>query len=222
MKSFAAAALLCLLLTGSHVSNAQAKLKNSIDSLSYAIGLNVGENLKAQKVNANADLLGQAIKDLLAGAKTEMTSESASTFIQSYFQNQFMKAAETNKKKGDDFLAANKVKPGILATESGLQYKILTAGTGAKPLATDKVKLHYHGTLIDGTIFDSSVNRGEPTTLGVSQFIGGFAEALQLMPVGSKWQVYIPSDLAYGPQGPPAIGPNQVLIFDLELLEIIK
>lgn len=222
MKSFPAALLLFLLLTGSQVSMAQVKLKNSIDSLSYAIGLNVGENLKAQKVNANADLLAQAIKDLLSNSKTLITSESANTYIQSYFQNEYMKKAETNKKTGEDFLAANKVKPGIITTASGLQYKILTAGTGAKPAATDKVKVHYHGYLIDGTVFDSSVNRGEPASFGIDQVIPGWIEGLQLMPAGSKWQIFVPADLAYGPQGPPSIGPNQVLIFDVELLEIIK
>ena len=166
--------------------------------------------------------MAKAIKDAIANNKSVMTSEASGAFIQNYFQNQAMKAGNENKVKSDAFLAQNKTKPGIQTTASGLQYKVITAGTGAKALETDKVKVHYHGTLIDGTVFDSSVNRGEPATFGVTQVIKGWIEALQMMPAGSKWTLYIPSDLAYGPQGPPSIGPNQALIFDVELIEIVK
>jgi len=197
-------------------------LKTSLDSLSYAIGVNVGDNLRNQKLNVNPDILAKAIKDAIANNKSVMTSEASGAFIQNYFQNQTMKAGNENKIKSDAFLVQNKTKPGIQTTASGLQYKVITAGTGAKALETDKVKVHYHGTLIDGTVFDSSVNRGEPATFGVTQVIKGWVEALQMMPVGSKWTLYIPSDLAYGPQGPPSIGPNQALVFDVELIEIVK
>lgn len=197
-------------------------LKTSLDSLSYAIGINVGDNLRNQKLNVNPDILAKAIKDAISSNKSIMTSEASGAFIQNYFQNQADKSGNENKVKGQAFLAQNKTKTGIQSTASGLQYKVLTAGTGLKPAETDKVKVHYHGTLIDGTVFDSSVERGEPATFGVTQVIKGWVEALQLMPVGSKWTLYIPSDLAYGPQGPPSIGPNQTLIFDVELIEIVK
>lgn len=197
-------------------------LKTTLDSLSYAIGINVGDNLRNQKLNVNPDILAKAIKDAISSNKSIMTSEASGAFIQNYFQNQADKSGNENKVKGQAFLAQNKTKTGIQSTASGLQYKVLTAGTGLKPAETDKVKVHYHGTLIDGTVFDSSVERGEPATFGVTQVIKGWVEALQLMPVGSKWTLYIPSDLAYGPQGPPSIGPNQTLIFDVELIEIVK
>jgi FKBP-type peptidyl-prolyl cis-trans isomerase FklB len=197
-------------------------LKNSIDSLSYAIGVNIGDNLRGQKINANTEILAAAISEALKDSKSVMTSEQCGTYIQSYFQKQTSKAGDENKKKSDTFLAANRSKEGVKITESGLQYKVLTQGTGNKPAATDQVKVHYHGTLIDGTVFDSSVNRGEPATFGVSQVIKGWVEALQLMEVGSKWTLYIPSELAYGAQGPPSIGPNQALVFDVELLDIVK
>jgi FKBP-type peptidyl-prolyl cis-trans isomerase FklB len=197
-------------------------LKTPLDSLSYAIGINIGENLRNQKLNANVDILAKAIKDAMANNKSVMTSEACNAFIQNYFQRESEKAGKENKDKGVAFLNQNKSKPGIQVTQSGMQYKVITAGTGLKPEASDKVKVHYHGTLIDGTVFDSSVNRGEPATFGVTQVIKGWVEALQMMSVGSKWTLYIPSDLAYGPQGPPSIGPNQVLVFDVELLEIVK
>ena len=120
------------------------------------------------------------------------------------------------------FLAENKTKPGIVTTASGLQYQVLVAGTGEKPTSADRVKVHYQGSLLDGTVFDSSIKRGEPATFGVTQVISGWVEALQLMPVGSKWKLFIPSELAYGPQGPPSIGPDQLLIFEVELLEIVR
>lgn len=204
------------------VSKTETSLKTKLDSLSYAIGINVGDNLRNQKLEVNADILAMAIKDAIANNKNIMSSEACGAFIQNYFQNQASKAGNENKVKSEAFLSQNKTKAGVQTTASGLQYKVLTAGTGAKALETDKVKVHYHGTLIDGTVFDSSVNRGEPATFGVTQVIKGWVEALQMMPVGSKWTLYIPSDLAYGPQGPPSIGPNQALIFDVELIEIVK
>jgi FKBP-type peptidyl-prolyl cis-trans isomerase FklB len=204
-------------------------LRNQLDSVSYAIGINVGDNLRNQKLNVNPDILARAIKDALANNKSIMSSEASGACIQAFFQKEAGKAggenqikAVENKKAGDAFLASNKTKEGVKVTASGLQYKVINEGAGPKPASSDKVKVHYHGTLIDGTVFDSSVNRGEPTEFGVTQVIPGWVEALQLMPVGSKWTLYIPSELAYGQQGPPSIGPSQVLVFDVELLDIVK
>jgi FKBP-type peptidyl-prolyl cis-trans isomerase FklB len=211
-----------VLLTLFFSSLGYAQLNTALDSLSYAIGINVGDNLKNQKINANPDILARAIKDALAGNKNIMSSEASGAFIQNYFQKATSKIGENNKKTGEEFLLKNKSKEGVTTLQSGLQYKILKAGTGEKPAPTDRVKVHYHGTLIDGTVFDSSVNRGEPATFGVTQVIQGWVEALQLMTTGSKWTLYIPANLAYGQQGPPSIGPNQALIFDVELLEIVK
>ena len=197
-------------------------LKNGLDSISYAIGVNIAGNLKQQNLKVNSAMMAKAIDDVLGGKTTLMETNACNTYIQGYFQNESMKKGATNKAVGDKFLASNKTKAGVITLPSGLQYSIMKDGTGAKPASSDKVKVHYHGTLIDGSIFDSSVERGQPAEFGVTQVIAGWVEALQLMPVGSKWKLYIPSDLAYGPQGPPSIGPNQVLIFEVELLEIVK
>jgi FKBP-type peptidyl-prolyl cis-trans isomerase FklB len=203
-------------------ANASGPMKNTMDSLSYAIGMNIAANLKQQNIKCNTDMLASAINDVLSGQKTALEPGAANAYIQGYFQNEAMKKAVTNQKAGDAFLATNKSKQGIITLPSGLQYQIIKEGTGPKPVTTDKVRVHYHGTLIDGTIFDSSVQRGEPAEFGVTQVIQGWVDILQMMPVGSKWKIFIPANLAYGPQGPPSIGPNQVLIFDLELLDIVK
>jgi FKBP-type peptidyl-prolyl cis-trans isomerase FklB len=197
-------------------------MKNTIDSLSYAIGMNIAANLKQQNIKCNTELLASAINHVLSGQQTALEPGAANAYIQGYFQNESMKKAMVNQKAGDSFLAANKSKAGVVTLPSGLQYQVVKEGTGAKPVATDRVKVHYHGTLIDGTPFDSSIERGEPAEFGVTQVIQGWQEILQIMPVGSKWKVFIPASLAYGPQGPPSIGPNQVLVFDLELLDIVK
>jgi FKBP-type peptidyl-prolyl cis-trans isomerase FklB len=203
-------------------ANTSGPMKNTIDSLSYAIGMNIAANLKQQNIKCNTDMLASAINHVLSGQQTALEPGAANAYIQGYFQNETMKKAVANQKAGDAFLAANKTKAGIITTASGLQYQVVKEGTGAKPVSTDKVRVHYHGTTIDGTIFDSSVQRGEPAEFGVTQVIDGWKEVLQLMPIGSKWKVFVPANIAYGPQGPPSIGPNQVLIFDLELLDIIK
>jgi FKBP-type peptidyl-prolyl cis-trans isomerase len=163
----------------------------------------------------------------MAGSKTRLTQEEAQavlTEVQTEVRKQqtekMQEAATKNKTEGEAFLAANKSKEGVVTLPSGLQYKILTAGTGPKPAATDSVVCNYRGTLINGTEFDSSYKRGQPATFGVSQVIKGWTEALQLMPVGSKWQLFIPSSLAYGERGPGEIGPNATLIFEVELLSI--
>ncbi|WP_394991157.1 FKBP-type peptidyl-prolyl cis-trans isomerase [Emticicia sp.] len=197
-------------------------MKNGIDSISYAIGMNIAGNLKHQNLKVNSEMMAKAIDQILNGQPTWMEANAANAYIQGYFQNESMKKGGANLKVGEKFLAENKTKVGVITLPSGLQYQIMTAGTGTKPASTDKVKVHYHGTLIDGTIFDSSVDRGQPTEFGVTQVIPGWVEALQLMPVGSKWKLFIPANLAYGPQGPPSIGPNQLLIFEVELLDIVK
>jgi len=205
---------------------------NEKDKVSYALGMNIasslGANLKRQNVEINPDILTQALKDGLSGGKTLMTEEEAQntlrqfmTELQAKAEAKAKEAADSNKKEGDAFLAANKSKPGVVTLPSGLQYKIIKEGTGPKPAASDSVVCNYRGTLINGTEFDSSYKRGEPATFPVSGVIKGWTEALQLMPVGSKWELYIPPDLAYGARGAGAdIGPNATLLFEVELLSI--
>ena len=213
-------------------SEAPSPFASQKDKVSYALGMNIaaslGTNLKRQGVELNTDVLAQALKDGLNGGKTLMTEEEAqntlrqfSTELQAKQEEKMKQAGENNKKEGEAFLAANKSKPGVVTLPSGLQYKIVKPGTGPKPAATDTVVANYRGTLINGTEFDSSYKRGEPLTIPVSGVIKGWTEALQLMPVGSKWELYIPSDLAYGARGAGAdIGPNSTLIFEIELLSI--
>jgi FKBP-type peptidyl-prolyl cis-trans isomerase FklB len=196
--------------------------------LGMNIGNGLGANLKKQSVDVDPGLVAQGMKDSLAGTKPRMTEDEAKAVltevqneVKKQAQEKTVKLGETNKTEGDAFLAANKSKPGVVTLPSGLQYKILTAGTGPKPTAADTVVCNYRGTLINGTEFDSSYKRKEPATFGVSQVIKGWTEALQLMPVGSKWQLFIPSGLAYGDRGAGAdIGPNSTLIFEVELLSI--
>jgi FKBP-type peptidyl-prolyl cis-trans isomerase len=203
-------------------------LKTPKDKASYAIGLGIGNGLHRDSVDVDPDILLQGLKDALAGSKPLLTDDEAKaalTALQadvSKRQEEKMQVAgETNKKEGEAFLAANKAKEGVVTLTSGLQYKILKQGTGPKPTASDSVVCNYRGTLINGTEFDSSYKRGQPATFPVGQVIKGWTEALQLMPVGSKWQLFIPSEMAYGPRGPsPAIGPNATLIFEVELLSI--
>jgi FKBP-type peptidyl-prolyl cis-trans isomerase len=192
------------------------------------IGQGLGANLKKQSVQVDPALVSQGLKDALAGTKTRLTEEEAKgvlTEVQNEVRKQqqekAQEAAATNKKDGEAFLAENKSKEGVVTLPSGLEYKILTAGTGPKPAASDTVVCNYRGTLINGTEFDSSYKRGQPATFGVGQVIKGWTEALQLMPVGSKWQLVIPSSLAYGERGTGAeIGPDATLIFEVELLSI--
>ncbi len=218
-KFLALAALITLFVNFD--GNAQS-LASASDSLSYAIGVNIGESLRNQKIKPNTQILASAIEAVLNNGSLSIPSDQCGAFIQNYFMKQQSQVGQENDAKSQAFLVQNKTQAGVVETASGLQYKILQEGTGAKPLSSDKVKVHYHGTLIDGTVFDSSVERGQPATFGVTQVIKGWVEALQIMPVGSKWRLFIPSALAYGPQGPPSIGPNQALIFDVELLEIVK
>jgi FKBP-type peptidyl-prolyl cis-trans isomerase FklB len=218
--------------TATKSAAAAAPLTTEKQKFSYALGMQIGtglgSNLKKQNVEVDWNLVSQGMKDSAAGAKTRLTQEEMKTVlsakqaeVQKQQQAKMQEAAAKNKVEGEAFLSANKSKEGVVTLPSGLQYKILTAGTGPKPVATDSVKCNYKGTLINGTEFDSSYKRGQPATFGVSQVIKGWTEALQLMPVGSKWQLFIPSNLAYGERGAGAeIGPDSTLIFEVELLSI--
>jgi FKBP-type peptidyl-prolyl cis-trans isomerase FklB len=202
---------------------AVAVLKSSTDSFSYAIGLSIASFYKAQGIsNINNNLVMKALNDARVN-KTLLNEQQMNNCIVSFMQKARSEKASGNKKAGEAFLAENKKKPGVISLPSGLQYQVIKEGTGPKPTLDDQVKVHYHGTLIDGTVFDSSVERGEPITLGLRNVIPGWTEALQLMPVGSKWKLFIPSDLAYGdsPAG-EKIKEGSTLIFDVELLEIVK
>ena len=192
-------------------------LKTEKDKESYAIGMNYGASLRKQSVEVDPDILVRGLRDSLAGGKTLLTEDEERTVL-TVLQNEIQKKREDANM---EFLAANKSKEGVVTLPSGLQYKILQAGTGPKPATTDSVVCNYRGTTIDGKEFDSSYKRGQPATFPVSGVIKGWTEALQLMPVGSKWQLFIPGDLAYGARGAgPGIGPNATLIFEVELISI--
>ena len=201
-------------------------LTSEQQKLSYAFGYNIGQKLKQDSIELDAAVFARAVGDALGGQPSRMTPEETQAIIAAFQQkrhDEITKAADGNLKKGQDWLAANKKKRGVVSLPSGLQYKIVTAGKGEKPKASDTVIAHYRGTLIDGKEFDSSIGRGEPSTFPVGGVIKGWQEVLQLMPVGSKWQVFIPSELAYGTRGAGAsIGPNEALIFEIELLQIAK
>jgi FKBP-type peptidyl-prolyl cis-trans isomerase FklB len=197
------------------------------DKQSYAIGLNVGKSLHRDDIDVDPKIVLQGLQDAMAGGKVLLTDDQIKT-VMTDLQNQVRQQqeakrqalAESNKKDGAAFLAANATKEGVVTLPSGLQYKILTPGTGPKPTATDSVLCNYRGTLLDNTEFDSSYKRGQPATFPVTGVIKGWTEALQLMPVGSKWQLFIPADLAYGERAQGPIGPNATLVFELELLSI--
>ncbi len=204
------------------------ELKDEKDKVSYSIGINIGNNLKRQSVEVNPDILLQGIKDVLSGGKTLMTEQEVKQTMMDFQKDMMAKhqarmkeLGEKNEKEGEAFLAENKKKEGVITLPSGLQYKVIKEGEGKTPIATDMVTVHYRGTLIDGKEFDSSYTRGQPVTFPVKGVIPGFSEALQLMKVGSKWQLFIPSNLAYGERGAgEEIGPNATLIFDIELISI--
>jgi len=194
-----------------------------MEKVSYALGLSLGNNLKSSGIDSlDYTKLAKGIADVLEQNQTEMSAQEAQAIIGEFFQALQEKASAGAINEGKAFLAENAKRSEVITLESGLQYEIMTAANGPIPTATDKVKVHYHGSLINGTVFDSSVNRGEPATFGVTQVISGWVEALQLMPVGSKWKLFIPSNLAYGAQGAgQQIGPHTTLVFEVELLEII-
>ena len=195
-----------------------------MDKISYALGLSLGNNLLGSGVaDLNIAELTTGIQDVLDKKQPKISYQEAQEVINKYFEELQGKAFEKNVNEGKAFLEANGKRGEVVTLKSGLQYEILKEGNGPIPKANNTVKVHYHGTLIDGTVFDSSVQRGQPATFGVTQVISGWVEALQLMPVGSKWKLFIPSNLAYGSQGAGQhIGPHTTLIFDVELLGIEK
>jgi FKBP-type peptidyl-prolyl cis-trans isomerase len=204
-------------------------LKTQKDKASYAIGLNIGKSMHKDSVEVDTSILLRGLKDGLAGSKPLLTDDEAraamvtlQTDLRKKQEEKMLMQGEANKKDGEAFLAENKTKDGVVTLPSGLQYKILKEGTGPKPTATDTVVCNYKGTLLDNTEFDSSYKRGQPATFPVGGVIKGWTEALQLMPVGSKWQLFIPSELAYGARGGPGggIGPNATLVFEVELMSV--
>jgi FKBP-type peptidyl-prolyl cis-trans isomerase FklB len=197
------------------------------DKQSYAIGLSIGKSLHRDDIDADPKIVLRGLQDAMAGGQVLLTDDQfkdvmtqLQTQVRQKQEEKRQALAESNKKDGAAFLAANASKEGVVTLPSGLQYKVLTAGTGPKPAATDSVVCNYRGTLLDNTEFDSSYKRGQPATFPVTGVIKGWTEALQLMPVGSKWQLFIPADLAYGDRGQGPIGPNAVLIFEVELVSI--
>ncbi len=203
-------------------------LKDPKAQAGYAIGLSIGAGLKRDGVSVDPEMIAQGIKDVLAGVKPQLTEDQVrqaltqlQTSVQAERAEAMAKAAETNKAEGEAFLKTNAAKPGVTTLPSGVEYEVLTDGTGPKPKADDMVLCNYRGALLDGTEFDSSYKRGQPDSFPVGGVIKGWTEVLQKMPVGSKWKVYIPAKLAYGEKGaPPDIGPNAVLTFEIELLSI--
>ena len=231
MKCSSFVVLLILLVSCNNNGFTKKPLKTELDSVSYAIGMDVARNVKASFDDFDNDLFIQGYKNVSDSIDILIDEAKAQQLVRSYFQKKQQEEmakrqeeAKINKEEGDKFLADNKTKEGVVTTESGLQYIVLKEGSGEKPVTTSRVKVHYHGTLIDGTVFDSSVDKGQPTEFGVTQVIKGWTEGLQLMSVGSKYKFFIPSDLAYGSNPRPggAIKANSTLIFDVELLEIVK
>lgn len=194
-----------------------------MDKFSYGLGMGIGQNLLSMGVNTlDIDDFVKGIKDVLGGEKTALTHTEAQQVVNEHFRKLSEEAYAKVKEEGEAFLAANKAKDGVVTLPSGLQYQVITEGTGKKPSATDRVQCHYEGTLIDGTVFDSSIRRGEPAVFGVNQVIRGWVEALQLMQEGAKWRLFIPQDMAYGANGAgEMIPPYSALIFEVELIKVL-
>ncbi|MDR1730071.1 MAG: FKBP-type peptidyl-prolyl cis-trans isomerase [Prevotellaceae bacterium] len=194
-----------------------------MEEISYALGLSMANNFLGTGIKGlNVEKFTKAMNDVFENKQPEMSYEEAKQIMNNYFSKLQQEADIINKKAGEEFLAVNKGKAGVVTTPSGLQYEVLQAGEGAKPKATDSVRCHYEGRLINGNVFDSSYQRNQPADFPVNQVIPGWVEALQLMPVGSKWRLFIPSELGYGEHGAgDIIGPNSTLVFDVELLEIL-
>ena len=194
-----------------------------MDKFSYGLGMGIGQNLQSMGIkNMSVEDFVKGLSDVLAGGKTEMTHAEAQKVVNEHFRALAEEAYAQNKNAGEAFLAENAKKEGVNVLPSGLQYQVLTEGNGKKPSATDRVQCHYEGTLIDGTIFDSSIKRGEPAVFGVNQVIKGWVEALQLMQEGAKWRLYIPYAMAYGEHGAgEMIPPYSALIFDVELIKVL-
>lgn len=194
-----------------------------MDKFSYGLGMGIGQNLLSMGVKEiDIEDFVKGIKDVLSGEKTAITHSEAQQVVNERFRQLAEEAYAKVKEEGEAFLAANKAKEGVVTLPSGLQYQVITEGTGKKPAATDRVQCHYEGTLIDGTVFDSSIRRGEPAVFGVNQVIKGWVEALQLMQEGAKWRLFIPQDMAYGANGAgEMIPPYSALIFEVELLKVL-
>jgi FKBP-type peptidyl-prolyl cis-trans isomerase FklB len=224
------ASVMLVATTSAFAAEPAVSLQSDTDRVSYSIGTDIGTSLKKMGAEIDVDKLAAGLRDALTGSKLQLTPEEIATTMQTFqtkarekVMAQRQEAASKAVKEGADFLEANKKKDGVVTLPSGLQYKVIKQGDGVKPTASDTVKTHYRGTLVDGTEFDSSYKRNEPATFPVNGVIKGWTEALRLMPVGSKWQLVIPANLAYGEQGAGAdIPPNSVLVFDIELLEIAK
>lgn len=227
---FMAAAVVALGVSATSCdSKKSVNLKTAADSASYAIGIANGVAFERSIKEAPGDpmdvdllLAGMAVAMKNDTSAMKMSETEAQMYIQQYFMEVQTRESNATKEEGEKFLADNKSKDGVITTESGLQYKVITEGTGAKPTETDKVKVHYTGTLLDGTKFDSSLDRGEPAVFPLNGVIKGWTEGIQIMPVGSKYIFWIPSDMAYGERGSQSIKPNSVLQFEVELLEIVK
>jgi FKBP-type peptidyl-prolyl cis-trans isomerase FklB len=227
MNKYLSAAVAVSLLATPAIMRADSAFTTDKDKVSYSMGVDMGRNLQKQGIDVSPDILLQGIKDGIGGGALKMTDDEMQatmtafiTTMRAKMQDKLTAQGKDNKDKGAAYLAANKKKDGWKVTSDGLQYKIETTGTGDKPKATDTVVTNYRGTLIDGTEFDSSYKRNEPAEFPVNAVIPGWTEALQMMPVGSKWQLAIPAELAYGENAPPAIGPNAVLLFEVELVGI--
>jgi FKBP-type peptidyl-prolyl cis-trans isomerase FklB len=223
MKLQVIAALGILFLAFQVSAEENLVLKNQKDKVSYIIGTEIGKNFKKQSVDIDPDVLTRGIKDAISGGKSLLTEQEIQETMATFQKEMMAKLGEKNKKEGEGFLAENKKKEGVKTLPSGLQYKVIKAGTGKKPKINDTVTTHYRGTLIDGTEFDSSYRRGQPVSFPVSGVIPGWTEALQLMEEGAKWQLFIPPILAYGERGMGGvIGPDATLIFEIELISIQK
>ncbi len=214
--------LSALIFSCNNVDTSNSELSTQMDSLSYSLGVSVANNLKSSGFETiESSAISAAFNDVFSENDVKISEEDANALIQDYFMELSQKKSQEATNKGQAFLDENAAKEGVVTTASGLQYQVLTEGQGAKPVASDEVTVHYHGTLIDGTVFDSSVDRGQPATFPVGGVIQGWVEALQLMNVGSKYKLFIPSNLAYGERGAGgSIGPNETLIFEVELLSI--
>ncbi|WP_027715785.1 FKBP-type peptidyl-prolyl cis-trans isomerase [Desulfuromonas sp. TF] len=217
-----------LLAIGCTAADKTPKLETLMDKVSYSIGLNIGKDFKSQNIEVNPELLARGIKDAISDTKPLLTDEEIQEAIGRFQQERMAEAeemakaaGEKNRQEGESFLLENAKKEGVVTLPSGLQYKVIEEGTGKSPEPGDQVTVHYRGTLVDGTEFDSSYERGEPVTFPVGGVIPGWTEALQLMKEGAKWQLFIPPSLAYGEKGAgQVIGPNSTLIFDVELISV--
>ncbi|MCI5707256.1 MAG: FKBP-type peptidyl-prolyl cis-trans isomerase [Odoribacter sp.] len=199
-----------------------ANLKTATDTASYYLGFMYGTGMQRMGLkDANMEALVAGMNTAFQGKETEANPQAMEMYLNNYFQQMAMKQAEANLEKGQKFLAGNAKKEGVKELVDGIQYKVIKEGNGAKPAETDVVKVHYKGTLIDGTEFDSSIKRGEPAEFPLNRVISGWTKSLKEMPVGSKWEIYIPADQAYGQRGSGPIGPNETLIFEVELLDIV-